>query len=306
MPDISNALIKLIEDESIMPLPPALGAIAEAARLRHGDAIAAVLVYGSCLRDKTDEGGLVDLYLLADDYRSVHDSPFMRLANRLLPPNVYFLQAPFEDRWVRAKYALVGLDHLAQLVAAKTFHPYFWARFAQPTAIAWVRNAAVRDKVIATLAQAATTLLEQVQPLLPADAPASELWVRSFSETYRAELRAERPGRAAELYRLHAGRYDRIAQLVRSVSSETGDQRSAGDRRTAVWRWRGRRILGKGLSVLRLMKAAFTFEDGPSYLLWKIERHSGVSVALTPWQRRHPIVASSILFWQLYRRGAFR
>jgi hypothetical protein len=40
--------------------------------------------------------------------------------------------------------------------------------------------------------------------------------------------------------------------------------------------------------------------------LWKIERHSGVSITLTPWQRRHPILASTVLFWQLYRKGAFR
>jgi hypothetical protein len=54
------------------------------------------------------------------------------------------------------------------------------------------------------------------------------------------------------------------------------------------------------------MKGAFTFKDGAGYLLWKIERHSGVRHDLTPWQRRHPILASSVLFWQLYRKGAFR
>jgi hypothetical protein len=58
--------------------------------------------------------------------------------------------------------------------------------------------------------------------------------------------------------------------------------------------------------VFRLIKAAFTFAGGPSYILWKIERHSGVKHELTPWQRRHPILASTVLFWRLYRKGAFR
>ena len=71
-------------------------------------------------------------------------------------------------------------------------------------------------------------------------------------------------------------------------------------------KWVTRRFLGKLLSVLRLAKAAFTFQDGAGYLLWKIERHSGVSITLTSWQRRHIILASSVLFWRLYRKGAFK
>ena len=65
-------------------------------------------------------------------------------------------------------------------------------------------------------------------------------------------------------------------------------------------------MAGKLLSVLRLIKAAFTFRDGANYILWKIERHSGVHHSLTPWQARHPILASTVIFWQLYRKGAFR
>lgn len=67
-----------------------------------------------------------------------------------------------------------------------------------------------------------------------------------------------------------------------------------------------RRLIGKPLNVMRLIKAAFTFQGGARYLAWKIERHSGVKVELTPWQERHPILASSVLFWRLYRKGAFR
>jgi hypothetical protein len=40
--------------------------------------------------------------------------------------------------------------------------------------------------------------------------------------------------------------------------------------------------------------------------MWKIKRHSGVSVDLTPWQRRHPILASGTQFWKIYRAGGFR
>jgi hypothetical protein len=65
-------------------------------------------------------------------------------------------------------------------------------------------------------------------------------------------------------------------------------------------------LLGKILSALRLAKAVFTFDGGVEYILWKIERHSGVRAHTTPWQRRHPLLAAPGLAWRLYRRGAFR
>ena len=58
--------------------------------------------------------------------------------------------------------------------------------------------------------------------------------------------------------------------------------------------------------VLRLAKASFTFEAGPDYVAWKIRRHTGVPVALTPWQRRHPLLAAPLLLWRLARRNAVR
>ncbi len=49
-----------------------------------------------------------------------------------------------------------------------------------------------------------------------------------------------------------------------------------------------------------------TFEGGVDYILWKIERHSGVTVDIEPRLRRHPLLAMWILAWRLYRRGGFR
>ena len=298
MEDLPETLIRLMRAETEVSLAPAIAAVAEAARRRHGETIAAVLAYGSCLRDGVTEGRVVDLYLLSDDYRGGNQGVVMRTLNRLLPPNVYYLEAPFEGRTVRAKYALVSLPHFERLVSPGTLHPYFWARFAQPTAVAWVRDDVTRERVVAALARSVSTLIGEARPLLPPGATSEQLWVRAFSETYRTELRADRPGRAAELYGTHAARYDRIAEALANGTA-TADERVAR-------RWRRRRLLGKVLSVLRLMKAAFTFHNGAAYIMFKIEQHSGVSIPLTPWQQRHPILASTTVFWRLYRKGAFR
>ena len=126
-------------------------------------------------------------------------------------------------------------------------------------------------------------------------------WCRAFSETYSSELRAERKGRAEQIYHTYAERYDRLLDLVpRPAPAGAGEQ---GRARRAWW---ARRVLGKTLSVLRLLKAAFTFQNGADYLAWKIGRHAGLEIELTPWQRRHPILAAGFLFWRLYLRGAIR
>jgi hypothetical protein len=60
------------------------------------------------------------------------------------------------------------------------------------------------------------------------------------------------------------------------------------------------------VSVLRLVKGLFTFQGGPDYILWKIQRHSGVAVELSPRARRFPLLAAWGIAWRLYRRRAFR
>ena len=304
MEPLPTALVELIAAENAMAAPPSIVAVAEVARRRQGSGIAAVLFYGSCLRAGNDEG-IVDLYLLADSYDQVHRSRLMRILNRLLPPNVYYIETPFEGRTVRAKYALLTLAQFERLVERTTLQSYFWARFAQPTVVLWARTSAVQERVTQALAAAVATTAHETRLLLGPEAPRRGVWVRAFYEAYRTELRAESPERGLALYDTFAERYDAITGILFGREAVPPvEARNA--RRRAERKWWRRRVVGKTLSVLRLMKSAFTFEDGATYLAWKIERHSGVSFELTPWQKRHPILASGRLFWRIYRAGGFR
>jgi hypothetical protein len=301
--DLPENLLREIGEETDVTVPEPIVAVADAARRRHRQAIIAVLFYGSCLRQRSDEGKVVDLYLLADRYEDVHRNRLARVLNALLPPNVYYIEAPFEGRRVAAKYAIVTLGQFESLVAPGTFQPYFWARFAQPTIVLWARDEEIRLRVQTALGRAVATMIGEARGLLPGDWTPAELWPRAFTETYRTELRAETADQARQLYQAFAQRYDRVTRIVAENAS---GPLSAADGRRAAGRWRQRRVLGKLLSVLRLAKASFTFEDGAAYLMWKIRRHSGVQIELTPWQRRHPILASTVLAWRLYRARGFR
>jgi len=70
--------------------------------------------------------------------------------------------------------------------------------------------------------------------------------------------------------------------------------------------WRGLQRRGKRASILRLAKASLTFAGGIDYLAWKINRHAGTAITITPWQRRHPILAAFFLVPKLLRQGAVR
>ena len=305
MVSLPAALIELIAAESAAPAGPSILAGAEAARRRHGPGIAAVLFYGSCLRGGDDVGSIVDLYLLADSYEEVHRSPLVRVFNRLLPPNVYYVEAPFAGRTVRAKYALLTLEQFERVVERRTLQSYFWARFAQPVIVIWARDSAIRERITRALTTAVLTTAQETRPLLDPDAGPDTVWARAFYEAYRTELRAEAPERGRTLYEAFAARYDAITEII-GRPGHASQIDALERRRRAERKWRRRRIVGKSLSVLRLVKSAFTFEDGATYLMWKIERHSGVRFELTPWQKRHPILASGTLFWRIYRAGGFR
>lgn len=276
--------------------------LAEAVRRRHDPASLGVLLYGSCLRSGEDRDLVADLYLIVERYGQAYRSPLLAWTNRLLPPNVFYIEVPYEDRMVRAKYAVVSLPQLEKLVRPQTLQSYFWARLAQPMRLLWARDGPSRARIADALAQAVVTTIGETRALI--DRP-DELFGRAFQESYASELRAEGGERAADLYQFDRARYDRFAATLLGPEF-AGSADDGAARRRAAARWRRRRLAGKWLSVLRLIKGAFTFADGAGYLMWKIERHSGVRHDLTPWQRRHPILASSVLFWQLYRKGAFR
>ena len=84
-------LATLIGAEIGRPAPPAAVVLADEIRRRHGDATAAVVFYGSCLRRQTNEG-VLDFYALVDSYRAAYASRLLAVANALLPPNVFYIE----------------------------------------------------------------------------------------------------------------------------------------------------------------------------------------------------------------------
>lgn len=301
-----------------LPASPALQTLVEALRQRHGAAVNAILFYGSCLRSGDLFDGLVDLYLIVDGYRAGYRRKSRALANWLLPPNVFYTELPVAGRTLRAKYAVLSTADLLNGTSRRWFHSYLWGRFSQPTALAWARDEVARRRIEQSRLQAAGTFLARVLPALPAAGRVRALWQQGLQLSYAAELRAERPGRPAELaaagldYYLAVTRH--IAPTLPFPLHLEGDGATAHyradihsfRRRLARIGWRVRKAQGKLLSLLRLLKALFTFEGGLDYIAWKLERHSGQPIEVPERVRRYPLIFVWGLFWRLYRRGIFR
>lgn len=309
---MSAALDGVIEGQLAARAPDAVAALGEILRGRFGRHAQAVLFYGSCRRANEDIGGIVDLYVLVDGYHAAHGSFLSALTNRLLAPNVYYLETAFAGRVARAKYAVVSMDQFER-GTTRWFHPYLWGRFAQPCGLLFAIDEQVRRRVVRALAAAVATFAARTLPRLPAEFDAETLWTRGLLLTYAAELRSERPERVRALY---ADAALELQALTRALARKQGWAAApAGGYRNPVARsdrwwsalgWALRGLQGKALSILRLLKASFTFDGGLPYLAWKIERHSGVELQITPFMRRFPRLGAVGAFWRTWRRGGFR
>jgi hypothetical protein len=307
----------LIRLKAAEPAAAVVQLLAEAVRERHGAAVQAVLFYGSCRRSGDDRGGMVDLYAIVDRYRAAYGSRGLSVLNWLLPPNVFYLEVQGEGRVVRCKYAVLSMEDFERGTSARWFHSYLWGRFAQPTAVLYARSPEAQQRVHDALARAVVTFLSRTIPCMERPFSARELWIKGLGLSYRAELRAERPAKLAGLYHADPGYYDRVTEAVLPllpfgvvrVGEDPARYEALRSRlRRAACRaaWSVRSVQGKLLHLLRLLKGAFTFAGGLDYLLWKIERHTGVTVEVPERLKGHPILALCVLSWKLYRRGGFR
>ena len=272
-------------------VPPELKAMADALRQRHAGAVA-ILAYGSCLRGVAAADTLMDFYVLTENFSGVSPNIISRVACCIVPPNVYYAETEFAGQRLRAKYALLPLRLFAKWMTRGIHNPYFWARFAQPSALLYARDDKSRDDVVASISEALRTGFANAKALTT-ETDALAIWTAGFNATYQSEFRSEKAGRAEGIASSAPDYYREAARLLASEIPVHANQTL-------------RRLSGKGWSVLRLIKAAFTFQGGADYIVWKIERHSGEKIILTDWQRRHPIIAGLLLLPALLRSGAVR
>lgn len=307
-------LRELVAAELVEPVDPRVSAFAAHLAAQYPGAARAVLFYGSCLRSAELDGQMLDFYLIVSDYRAAYGRSWLATANRLIPPNVF----PIEHKGLQAKYAVLSEEDFLALNDRRASAVTVWARFAQPSRLAWSANSEARARVVEAVAQAAPALLNAATAMAERDRreiASLDLWRLGFTLTYEAELRAERSDRPASVVEFAPERYARFTApalectaLGATVANGTVSLRGLDSRLLEQERrsWPKRRRNGKALTLARLAKASFTFAGGVDYLAWKIARHADANITVRPWQRRWPLLGGLALLPRLLLRGSVR
>ena len=241
----------------------------------------------------------------------------------LLPPSVLYCEVSGPAGTLRAKYAVISRRDFLRRAGPRSLDTRVWARFCQPAALVHARDEGARDAVVEAVARACRTFVERMTLVLAAEAEhrfdAATLWQEGFHETYRAELRGESPQTVRMLYESAPARYEGVARdvlqeldgrgRIRLRQAEDGSLRVVvppGVRRWARASWALRRRVAKSIAILGLLKTAWTFGDWVPYVLWKIERHTGVRLEVSERQRRHPLIFGWPVIYRVLRRGLLR
>ncbi|PNU04172.1 hypothetical protein [Novosphingobium guangzhouense] len=256
-----------------------------------------VLFYGSNLRTGSLEG-VLDFYVLLPGAQ----------VERIWP-RVSYHEWTHEGVPLRAKVATMALETFRAAAAGERVDTTIWARFVQPSALAWQRDDAAGTAIAQAVAGAARTAARLAVALGPDTGTPEDYWRALFRATYAAEFRVEKAGREDSILAANRAHFDGLLPLALEAAgiafTQDGERLrpalAASERAGILSWWARRRRLGKPYNVLRLLKASTTFEGAARYAAWKIERHTGVPVKITPWRERHPILAAPGVLWQVWR-----
>ena len=292
---MSEALAARLGAALDRPLDPAVAAFAQ--ELGEAAGARAVLFYGSNLRTGSLEG-VLDFYVLLPGARETG-----------LWPRVSYREKASGKSILRAKIATMSLATFAEAARGATLDTTIWARFVQPSALAWVGDDTATTEVIGALAAAACTAARLAVAVGPPRGLEEEYWRALFRATYRAELRFEQPGREEAILAANRAHFEGLLPLALVAAGIAFAQDRAtlapgldpAERRRILAWWRKRRRLGKALNLVRLTRATATFDGAARYAAWKIERHTGVPIPLAPWHDRHPLLAAPGIAWRYWR-----
>lgn len=274
-----------------------------------GPATVAIIHYGShAQRSDARPESARDFFVIVDRYASayralsaaIHTAYHPRTATvlaHILPPNVVAVTTP-DDPPMHAKCAVLSLGDLRRAGSGRAQDHFTQGRLFQQVQLVWARDEASRRAVMEVLLGVRARTFTWVHPALPARFT-TDNYCRTMLETsFAAEIRPEGDERLQVLLDVQRDTLTRIygALLQQLVSQRillsSGKVyslvRPAGLARrlsTALYFRRS-----KARATLRWLKYIALYDDWLEYIVRKIERRSGVSVTLTPRERRWPLV----------------
>ncbi len=294
-------------------VPPEVRDIVDLLRDACGRDLVAVVFFGSrLLGTSPGEGSAADLVVVVENYLRFYESIGSRLPaarhsgimaalNRVLPPNIIYLNDPGGLR-AGAKCFVVTDYDLGLALSEHAKDHFFRGRLAQRVHIVFARSE--RDRLaLERRMDAARALTVDWVPIYIAQESFGVLdYCRRMMEiSYAGEIRPEARSRVLEVFQSQVSFFRLVYGRVLQDAVREGRLLADGDRFKAAkkpsWRerrrWAGFFRRSKARATLRWFKYMLTFDDWLDYIVRKVERRSGLRIELTKSERRFPV----ILLW---------
>lgn len=288
--------------------PGPMGKLAARLREAGGGTVAAVLAYGSRLvAASPDRHSAYDLVVVVDNYRGFYRAlrssghaarsvALLAAVSRVLPPTVIAFR-PGPPGGPLAKCAVVSRDHFERELGPRRLDHFCLGRMTQRIAVVHVRDEATAAWVRSVVAGARDLVPDLTLPFLYGPFTVDRFCRRMLEVSYGGELRPERRGRASTVYEAQRealrGLYAPV--LEAGVASgllgraDGGYVAARSPSRLARLRWRAYFGLSKTRATARWLKHMLTFDGWFPYIVRKTERRTGMTVEITPLERRFPV-----------------
>ncbi len=291
-------------------VPPEVRDVVDLIQDACGRDLVAVIFFGSrLLGTSPGEESAADLVVVVENYLRFYESIGSRLPaarhsgimaalNRVLPPNIIYLNDPGGMR-AGAKCFVVTEYDVGLALSADAKDHFFRGRLAQRVHIVHARSD--RDRLaLERRIEAARRLTVDWVPLYLQEGPFGVLdFCRRMMEvSYAGEIRPEARSRVHEVVQSQVSFFRLVYGRVLQEAARDGILVAEGERFRLAKKpsWRERRKWAaffrrsKTRATLRWFKYMLTFDDWLDYIVRKVERRSGVRIELSKTERRFPVI----------------
>ena len=300
------------------PIAPADGDVAslvDQLRLAAGPALTLVVHFGSTRSQAAPDGSSAhDLFVVTREYGAFYRrlqpiaAPTRRprllaFLNRCLPPNLLYLPA---SGTAGGKLFVISEADLERELSTRARDHFCRARLIQDTRIAWARDDVAASRFRAQVKHAREDVPEWMRSRIDGPFGIDGFCREMMRLSYGSEIRPESGDRAGEVF---GAQRDFLAGVFRPILQESAEIEESGDlfqyRRRATWRdhLRARWFFSRSKvrATLRWTKYTLTFDGWLDYIVAKVRRRTGLSIELTPRQRRWPFLFLWPEFWRVLR-----
>jgi hypothetical protein len=172
-------------------------------RENFGESLLAVILYGSCLNEKTrTPTSIHDFYLIVDSYWKFYQKKLHALLNLFLPPNSFNLKINDEQHHhpLFCKYNVISLERFKKETSSQAKDIYHFGRFGKRVGIVWVKSESIRQELLNCFYQAIRTNVLYTIPTLPDEFTLKDFLLSALSLSYQGETRTENDNKVQEFY----------------------------------------------------------------------------------------------------------